>query len=235
MRSIGALTPVPWRYHESAGLRVWNWETKHFYANITSDDGGPFLWKVHDGSGRAPRLLASGETPTFTNAENAVREVVGKSYRPALGYLEFAGSLAMTFALSNGQRIDLSPFLGHVCSVTVLLEDRSTRVVVGQFSIYHYDVLIEQPNGTVLKVQPASIVTINRETEDVVIPGKEDADSRWLGVGRVYRGRVREGCTGLAGFLSDTVDHSGPLCPVHEVPAEIRAHDLTRTMRVHDG
>jgi len=232
MRSIGALTPVPWRYHESAGLRVWNWETRHFYANITSDDGGPFVWEVHDGSGRAPRLLASGEAPTFTNGENAVREVVGKSYRPALGYLEYAGSLAMTFALSNGQRIDLSPFLGHMCAVTVLLEDRTTRVVSGQFSIYHYDVLVEQPNGTVLKIQPSSIVTIQRESEDN--SAATQADARWLGVGRVYRGHVGDGCTGLAGFLSDTVDHSGPLCPVHEVPAEIRAHDLTRTMHVHE-
>jgi len=235
MRSVGVLTPVPWRYHETGGLRVWNWETKHFYANITSDDGGPFVWEVHDGSGRAPRLLASGETSTFTYAENAVREVVGKSYRPALGYLEFAGSLAMTFALANGQRIDLSPFLGHICSVTVLLEDRSTRAVHGQFSIYHYDVLLEQSNGTVLKIQPSSIVAISRETDQNPLKPGTEADSRWLGVGRIYRGNTGDGCTGLAGFLNDTVDHSGPLCPVHEVPSEIQGHDLTRTMRVHDA
>jgi len=235
MRSIGALTPVPWRYHESGGLRVWNWETKHFYANVTSDEGGPFLWEVHDGSGRAPRLLASGETPTFTHAENAVREVVGKSYRPALGYLEYAGSLAMTFALSSGQRIDLSPFLGHLCSVTVLLEDRTTRLVAGHFSIYHYDVLLEQANGTVLKIHPASIVSITREVDESEVHHSDEIDARWLGVGRIYRGQPTEGCTGLAGFLSDTVDHSGPLCPVHEVPSEIRSHDLTRTMRVHEA
>jgi len=231
MRTVGALTPVPWRYHETGGLRVWNWETKHFYANVTSDEGGPFLWEIHDGSGRAPRLLASGESPSFTFAENAVREVVGKSYRPALGYLEFAGSLAMTFALANGQRIDLSPFLGHVCMVTVMLEDRSTRAVTGQFSVYHYDVLLEQANGTVLKIQPASIVAIAPEVSHQ--PAQNSADVRWLGVGRIYRGQVVDGCTGLAGFLTDTVDHSGPLCQVHEVPNEIMGQDLTRTMRVH--
>lgn len=210
------LPVIPWRYEDLHLLRRWLWETPHFVATITNE-GPTFAWDIGDlivpWQGE-PRILAEGYAGDFTTAEREVRETVGKSYPPALGYRRYAGSLATTFTIATGERVDLGEFNGTVAVVTVRDRTGHDHTLVGHVRVVHYELLMETTDGRHLRILPAHIIRITSETG-----GGPSSSTTHTGVGRLYHGHITPGCTGHPGYLPGTVDHSGETCPVHEAAA----------------
>jgi hypothetical protein len=164
-----------------------------------------------------PRLLIEGNATTFEEAEALVREHVGKGYDPRLGYRRFAGSLAFTFTLSSGDRVDVSEYIGTRCAVTVLMPDRSERTVSGDFDVSSYKWRLTSPEE-VLEILPEHVVRITNRSAAAERATAITRNDSYSGIGRIYREEPKPGCTGKAGFMMGTVDHAGsPRCPIHEV------------------
>lgn len=224
--------PIPWTFTDSPGILLWTWLTEHFAARVTGSevdneddpDGRRIIrsyhWDVSDlmrTNQGLPRLLVEGTCESFEQAEILVREHVGKLYDPRLGYRRYSGALAFTFALSTGERVDVSEYVGTACSVTVLMPDRSERTVTGDLDVIHYKWRLSTPEQ-VLEIVPEHVVKITNRSE---IAERATAITRmdsYSGIGRIYNEEPRRGCTGRPGFTMGTVDHAGaPRCPIHEV------------------
>ena len=221
--------PIPWIFTDDPGLLQWAWVTDHFVARISavqageSPDGQRIIrslhWELSDRmrlNQGMPRLLIEGDASTFDQAESALREHVAKCYDPRLGYRRYAGPLAFNFELSTGERLDVSGFLGREVTVVVLGSDGSHSTVRGDFDVQGYRWRI-RGGDSVYEIVPEHVVSITdrstfaQEALQVVRP------ESYSGVGRIYREDPRPGCTGLPGFLPQTVDHAGrPRCPLHE-------------------
>lgn len=242
--SAGPLDPIPWSYTDSPGVLLWSWVTEHFVARISGTEvAGPgpesagdrgdtiadeftdrrlirsYAWDVSDlmrTQQGLPRLLVEGISPGFSEAEALVREHVGKLYDPRLGYRRFAGSLAFTYSLSTGQRMDVSSYIGTRCSVTVLMADHSERTVTGDFDVHHYTWRLTTP-VEVFDIVPEHVVRVTNTSEAGERARAVTHIDSYSGIGRIYREDPRPGCTGRAGFTVGTVDHAGaPRCPLHE-------------------
>jgi hypothetical protein len=205
------LTPIPWRFQDSALAQMWQWTTPHFQVTVTAEQQR-FYWELGDlimPNQGLPRFLAEGWTNGFDAAEREVREAVGKSYPPLLGYGAYAGALATTFTIATGERINLGEFNGQQVLVTVRLANGLDQTIVGYASVVHYELHIDPPTGGAMKIQPSHIV---REG------GGSGAKSNnsYLGIGRMYRGTVTRSCTGKPGYMPNTIDHTGSPCPAHE-------------------
>ncbi len=208
------VAPIPWRYQDSTVVRIWRWETEHFLATITAQPAS-FAWEVGDlivPVDGEPRFLAEGQASSFAAAEADVRETIGKSYPVSLGYRAFAGALATTFTLASGARVDLGEFDGQRVAVTVGLPGGHTQTLVGHAQVVHYDLRVAPDARAPVLIRPARIAAIAREGGG----GASAATTTHTGMGRVHRDRMRAGCSGQPGFLPDTVDHTGPPCPLHE-------------------
>lgn len=206
---------IPWRHHVTVGggPRIWRWETPHFVVTIIGE-GQSFQWEVGDLIGSSdgiPVPLTDGRTVTFHDADSAIREVVGKSYAPSLGYGRFAGRLATTFRIATDEEIDFAQFHGTRVVVTVGLGKGETTLVAGQAAVQHYELIVAKDNREVVKIQPHRIRSIVYERG-----GYDVMKAAHTGVSRMYRGKVGRGCTGTPGFMEDTVEHTGKKCPVHE-------------------
>lgn len=228
--NVGLLQPIPWTFTDAPGVLQWTWVTEHFVAKVTGtevaeDDGTgrrvvrSYGWDLADRirpQQGMPRHLVDGISSSFDEAESRVREHLGKSYDSRLGYRRFAGSLAFTFTLSSGEVVDVSPFIGTRCAVTVLLPDRSERTVSGDFDVHHYKWQLSSP-GEVVTVIPEHVLRItNRSLAAEKAAAITHIDS-YSGVGRIYREEPRPGCTGRPGYTVGTVDHAGAhRCPLHE-------------------
>ena len=145
-----------------------------------------------------PRLLVEGTSPPFEEAEELVREHVGKCYDPRLGYRRFAGSLAFTFTLSTGERVDVAEYIGTRCAVTVLMPDRSERTVTGDFDVSHYKWRLASPEE-VLEIVPEHVMRITNRSEAAERATAITRNDRYSGIGRMYREEPKPGCTGTAG------------------------------------
>lgn len=206
--------PIPWRFQgESSGVRVWRWQTPHFSATVIGE-GNSFQWDLGDlsvSSDGTPIPLADGLSSDFVSCESAIREIVGKSYLPSLGYGRYAGRLATTFAIATGERIDFGQFEGSAVIVVVGLGGGRTTTIAGQASVQHYELVVAQPGSDTVKIQPHRVRSIIFERG-----GYDQMRSNHTGVSRMYRGQVSRACTGHPGFMDGTVEHSGKKCPVHE-------------------
>lgn len=221
--------PIPWAFTDSPGILQWSWVTEHFVARISGtevDDGGSgrrhvrtYDWEICDLMRKQqgiPRLLVHGTSPSFENAELLVREHIGKLYDPRLGYRRYSGVLAFTFTLSTGERMNVTPYLGTRCSVTVLLPDRTETTVAGDLDVVNYKWRLTSAER-VVDVMPDHVVRISNKTEVAERATAITQNQTYSGIGRIYREDPRPGCTGKAGFTMGTVDHAGaPRCPLHE-------------------
>ncbi len=231
--SDGAVTQaVPWTFTDAPGLLQWTWVTEHFVARINGSEvadaeglGGrrivrAYHWELSDlmrTNQGMPRLLVDGSSSTFEDAEAAVREHVGKCYDARLGYRRFSGTLAFTYTLATGERIDVSPFVGTPCSVTVLQPDGTSQTVTGDFEVHHYRWRLRTTDG-MLEIVPEHATRVTNRSIAAEKAAAIAYSSTYTGIGRMYREEPRPGCTGRAGFTVGTVDHAGaPPCPIHEV------------------
>ena len=218
MSSSTTLPPIPWKYTagQIAGS-FWTWETDHFIGTITTEQRGFYWWlgdlvRAVEG---VPLTVTEGRGGDFASAERDLREAVGKAYPQRLGYRMFAGALATTFILADGNRHNLGEFEGERVIVSVLTEPGTPAVsMVGTAHVVHYDLEIESGPGTFHRIRPVRIASVIREAG-----GKTNGAvhaSAWTGTGRIYRGKRGLGCEGTPGYLPDTIEHNGVLCPVHE-------------------
>lgn len=221
--------PIPWIYTDEPGLLQWAWVTEHLVARVSAVQAGTapdgqriiryFHWELSDRmrmNQGMPRLLIEGDAASFEEAEAAVREHVAKCYDPRMGYRRFAGSLAFIFEISTGERIDVSPYIGREVTVIVAHADGGRTTLRGDFDVAGYRWRIRGTDA-LHDVVPEHVVSVSdrstfaQEAVDLVRP------SSYSGVGRIYREDPRPGCTGVAGFLPQSVDHAGrPRCPLHE-------------------
>lgn len=204
---------IPWRFQEASGTRLWRWVTNHFVATIIGENNSA-QWDVSDlmnSVDGTPILLTEGRTPTFADAEQQVREIVGKSYPPSLGYRQWAGKYATTFTLADGTNVDLAQFHGCDIVVVVGLGQGNTTQIIGQAFVEHYELRVAMDNGETVTVLPHRIRSIIQATG-----AYDQTKTMHTGIARMYQGQIEHGCTGTTGFLDNTVEHSGPRCPVHE-------------------
>lgn len=230
--STGLAEPVPWTFTDSPGVLLWTWITEHFVSQITGtevdNDGDPdgrrmirsYGWllsdKIRTNQG-VPRLLIEGNATSFEEAENLVREHIGKCYDPRLGYRRFAGWLTFTFTLSTGERIDVTEFIGTRCAVTVLMPDRTERTVTGDFDVSGYRWRLTSVQE-VFEILPEHVIRITNRSEAAERATAITRNDSYSGIGRIYREEPRPGCSGKPGFMLGTVDHAGsPRCPIHEI------------------
>lgn len=212
---------IPWRLGESTEISLWVWETEHFRAKIHTDSHRvSFIWDIIDFTQGRPSPLADGFTGTFREAEEQVREVIGKSYDPMLGYLEYAGRYATTFRIFNGDEIDFGPMQATKVILAVRVADNDGKIkekrFVGRLGVEHYNIKITPEHGNAVKIPPSRIVSVKQEFGGEVKAVKEDNP---LGKSlRMYPGTVTHGCTGKLGFMDNTVEHptKAPRCPIHE-------------------
>lgn len=222
--------PIPWQFTDEPGLLQWTWVTEHFLARIVGVEGrgvdgeGPravtaYRWELSDLMQRnqgMPRLLVEGAARRMEDAELQVREHVGKAYDPSLGYRRFAGVLTFMYTLANGERCDVSSYIGTNCAVTLLIAGGGERTISGEFQVRNYRILVRTRDQE-FDVVPEHILRISNKSEAAEAAAKVVRLDTYAGVGRLYREEFRPGCTGRPGFTPATVDHAGaPRCPLHE-------------------
>lgn len=229
-----ALEPVPWIYSDAPGILMWTWLTDHFIAKITgsevyASEAGEvngqrtirsYSWELADlmrTHQEMPRVLIEGMASTFDEADALIREHVGKCYDVRLGYGRFAGSLANTFTLANGETLDTTPLLGTRCTITVLLPGGGSQQVQGDLSLEHYKWRVRD-GEQILEITPEHVSSVVNRSEAASRAAKVVHLDTYSGIARIYRDERKAGCTGTPGFMVGTVDHAGaPRCPVHEV------------------
>ena len=238
--------PIPWVFTDMPGVLMWTWVSDHFVARITGaevtqdaanaaseDQAAPIAetvgassrfvrsygWDVadrirtHDG---LPRMLIEGTTTSFEQAENLIREHVGKLYDPALGYRPYAGALAHTFTLTDGTSLDITPMIGTECAVTVLNPNGSTRTLTGKLTVSGYRWHLTSVD-TITKILPEHVLEITNTTQVAQLARSFARTDTYSGIGRIHTDRLGLGCTGRPGYSPGTVDHAGePRCPIHE-------------------
>ena len=215
-------TAVPWLFEENPLLSLWIWRTPHFEAKIQTDsNANQFSWEITDLSQGAPYPLSDGFELAFRDAEFAVREIIGKSYPAKLGYKKFAGSLATTFKIFTGERIDFGPMEATQVILTVRTLNKKTnqiveRTIAGKLKIHNYVLEVSPDHGQTVRIPPTHILSVQREYGGHAQEKKDNPlNNRLL---RIFEGTVTLGCTGQPGMLPNTVEHPSraPLCPVHE-------------------
>lgn len=212
---------IPWRLGESTEISLWVWETEHFISKIQTDSNRVnFLWDVVDLTQGRTISLADGFTGSFRDSEEFVREIVGKSYPPALGYLKYAGRFATTFRIFTGDKIDFGSMQASKVILTVRVADNNGKIkdkrIVGRLGIDHYSIRVTPEHGNSVLIPPTRIVSVKQEFGGDAKPVKnEDTLGKSL---RIYPGEMKQGCTGKAGFMPNTVEHPhrAARCPIHE-------------------
>lgn len=208
--------PIPWNLQSSDMGSLWTWDTALFQVTITGDNRS-FYWNMTDVASR--RVFADGQARRFGEAEDMVRETIGKAYPVDAGYASYAGDLATTFTLATGHRVDLAAYIGRPVTVTVIQRDERTVEYSGVAAVDHYDLVLTQGTAAV-RITPTFIQAITL-VEEPVATTTTRTSTRYAsppsrGTLRTGKGKITRGCTGKAGFLPGTVDHAGPACPVHE-------------------
>lgn len=206
MSTQAVLPPIPWVHSQFDFGSVWKWQTPHFVVTVNGDARSCY-WQISDLSTGTEKPFADGRSATFQQTEREVRETIGKAYPPRLGYQTFAGSLATTFTISTGERIDLGPFVGQHVVATVVAGDASSTHE-GLASIENYDFVVTN-NGTAVRISPTYLVNVKAVYRPTPRQVNETGN-------RVYSGRVELGCTGRPGYLPNTIEHDSALCPIHE-------------------
>jgi hypothetical protein len=221
------LAAIPWFFTEEPFLQ-WNWITDQFKATVTGVEGTAALpgevrpvraysWELFDlirPDNGMPRFLIEGMSESFGDAENTIREHVGKCYGPR--YLPYTGHFATTFQILTGERLDFSKYVGTEVSLTIRQSDGLEKTLIGILTTHQYKLRLKTEHKT-LEILPAHVV---RVTNGIGETSTRNRASTYTGIGRIYASEWSPGCTGFAGYHPGTVDHAGAdQCPIHE-------HDL---------
>ena len=222
--------PIPWVYSDSPGILMWTWVTDHFVARVTGAEVADpqnlgnrvirsYAWELGDlmrtNQGLA-RVIIEGVSARFEDAEMSIREHVGKSYDPRLGYQKYCGALHQIFRLTTGAVINVGPMVGTRCTVVVLLPSGRHETVRGDLSLSNYKWRLRDKNQ-VLEIAPEHVLSITNKSEVAERATELVRDTSYSGIGRIYLDEWTKGCTGSPGFDRGTVDHVGAdQCPVHE-------------------
>jgi hypothetical protein len=211
------LKPIPWIFKENPMLKSWSWETDLFDAKILMTKGidSP-TWTVVDRSGTPPTPLGMGEELSFQEAQDAILELIGKSYPVRYGYWAYAGKLATTFIVKNGQKVDFTPYIGS----SVIIEAYNKRdpsrpaVLIGTLSVSHFNIELKTDRERILVIPPAFIISVKKEFDT---SGNVQVKEQ-VGGKRLFREEWRPGCTGSPGYLQGTLVHNpnDVFCPIHD-------------------
>jgi hypothetical protein len=207
-----AFIPIPWEHELSEIQAIWVWDTDAFTVRVLGDIHSCYFTvtdKLADPDN--PEVIADGQAASFHQAEYRIRELIGKAYPQSLGFSKYAGSLATTFTISNGTRIDFGPYEGLMVTVEVFTGKDSSTAITGELRIDNYYLSIIR-GTTLVNVRPTHVKALS-----VVNKNKEPRTSRFEKLsGRTYRSNWEAGCTGKNGFLTNMVDHYNSVCPIHE-------------------
>lgn len=212
---------IPWRLGEDPNISLWIWETDYFTAKIQTDSyRKSFSWTIIDISQGMEQSLADGFHPSFRASEEAVREVIGKSYPKKLGFSKYAGHFATTFKIFTGENIDFGPLESTSVIIMVRVPDKKKggikeQRIQGMLHVVNYHVEVSPENGATIRIPPSRIVSVKKEFGGFAKAKDDDSLTRGL---RIFPGKMRPGCTGKPGMFPDTVDHptKAPHCPIHE-------------------
>lgn len=155
------LPPIPWAHSTAELGSVWRWETPDFFV-VVNGDGRSFYWVLSDTSvdpEAEAKVIGDGQAATFEQAERSIRETIGKAYPPRMGYLHFAGPLATTFVLADGQAHDLEEFIGRRVQVTIAERGWDGKECRGVASVEHYDLVLTTPEE-ITRISPSYIMKI---------------------------------------------------------------------------
>ena len=170
----------------------------------------------------------------------ADREQFAKALLNAQGLSMEAGQSARrSFRIAQGMQMDLSFNTGNVRCMTLDISCGGFSVMMhqpppeqeqpgfnlrmpggadqsflGHCSIQHYELVLTTDSGHQVKIQPSYIVSVTGENGATARASQSSAS--FVGVGRIYKGKMVHGCTGSPGFLPDTIEHAGAPCQVHE-------------------
>lgn len=212
------LAPIPWTHDTSEFGSVWQWENDTFLVTVNGDMRS-FYWTIADKSANpdaAPRPFADGTAGSFEQAERSIREVIGKAYPPSLGFAKFAGALATTFVIGTGESVDLGSFVGRKVKVTVASREGPDEIYRGTAKVEHYELILISGDEA-LRISPSFLLGI--EPEGFGGPSMRPTSVGTSGT-RTIQGRKEPGCTGTPGFMAGTIEHRGPICPIHEETAQ---------------
>ena len=203
------LPAIPWAHSSSDFGSVWVWETKNFI--VTVNGGGQSCYYVITNKSQKEneiRPFADGRAATFREAEELIRETIGKAYNPSLGYQEYAGYFATTFRISNGERLDLGEYLNKEVEVQVINSVGKTDSYFGVVSVKNYELWLTKDNQ-VVKIPPAYI-------QKVMIPERIASKTLPSMPYRSFTGTITKECNGIMGKLEGTIEHYEGKCLVHE-------------------
>lgn len=210
-----SLPAIPWAHSASEFGSIWVWDTPHFVVTVNGSNRSCY-YVINAKSnipGKSLEPFADGTTATFEQAENLIRETIGKSYPPNLGYQHFAGPLATTFVIGTGARVNLGDYIGRFSNLVVFIKDSITGVMTeeplnGVVAIDNYELILTLDTQT-LRISPTFIKSISLPeiVKPITIP---------LGLDRIFSGKITQECTGKPGIIDGTVEHNAGLCPVHE-------------------
>lgn len=234
MQGGTTLEPIPWVFTELPSVLMWTWHTPQFLAKITAVEGMAAQEAVGDGAARMvkaftweigdllrptqgmPRVFIEGMTSNFTEAESRIREHIGKAYSIRYGFLKYAGNFAFTFTIATGEIVDFTRFMNTDSTITMLEPDGTERRISGMLSVSHYKIRMRS-DWRVLEIRPEHIIGVENASEVVSRALALRKPETYSGIGRMHQANKVQGCTGVPGYLPNTVDHTGcPSCPVHE-------------------
>jgi hypothetical protein len=208
---------IPWIFKDSPMLKSWSWTTEHFDAKILVAMGmNTPTWKVVDTSGSSPTTLGLGEELNFPQAQDAILELIGKAYPTKCGYGAYAGDLATTFTIKNGQKVDFASYVGSNVIIEAYNKQEPSRnsILVGGLSVSHFNIELKTDRDRILVVPPAFIISVKKEFENSEMIERVEKK----GAQRLFREEWRPGCTGSPGFISGTLIHNPNdiFCPIHD-------------------
>lgn len=207
------LPPIPWSHSVSDFGSVWQWDTPAFLVTVNGDMRS-FYWTIADKSANAfadPCPFADGQAANFEQAERSIRETIGKAYPVSMGYQHYAGSLATTFMIGTGETVDLGVYIGRRVSVLVASREGPDEVYRGTAKVEHYDFVLVNGDEA-LHITPSYIMSIDPDGPSGVAAVRKPAPAAT----RTVQGSLTPGCTGIPGFLPNTIEHTGKPCPIHE-------------------
>lgn len=209
MSEMPSLQVIPWIHSVSDFGSVWIWETPHFIVTVNGGDRSCYyVISSKSADGVTLKPFSDGQASTFEQIELLIRAAIGKAYSPKLGYSAFAGSLATTFTISTGVKVDLGIYSGLEVEAKVYNKDGEDEIYIGVVSIEHYDLVITKDSKAV-RIPPSYIRSISllNDITQKEIPSK---------LNRMFYGEISKECNGKPGFIPGVVEHYGALCLVHE-------------------
>lgn len=202
-----SIKTIPWKHERDEITTLWIWDTEHFTVTVTGNVSSMYF-RIHDKS--TNQVFFDGQSATFEEAEIIVRETIGKAYHPALGYRNYAGSLATTFTIATGDKKDMSRYIGRAVTIRVLSSGGSQEEYAGVAQIVGYYIELHTEKVHI-KILPSHILSIEATIK------VEGLDSEYERISdRVFKGKYEKGCSGAPGFMENTIEHNGLPCPIHE-------------------